>query len=360
MTKRKMEYSSGKRPATRVRPLISGLRRSRCAISGSGRIRQSWNSVSRWAVSRGDLRGVYLKTAELFEHLGDPVCGDAVEIHFSDGSLEGALGAGAGFEQRGAEGPGTAADLRNGEVQFPDGGLEGSRFEAIGVAVAGFVALVGLHLHVAGAFDEHFCDAWEAFPEPVLEKGIDGLRGEGIGVVSAHGWCWFWFAPSCSSFDRAPATASEAERHPATRVFAARRCRASESATAWIMWWAWPKAPAFSPWPIGSQSKRPRTTGRARTSNGSLDGWTTQRAPRIGSGGSSPRPRTATSRHVAKNRPRRHPFIGSSLPRRPKHPALSRGEICGPVPQPGSRNALPQTQAHPHRPKPEQFAALSI
>jgi len=29
-----------------------------------------------------------------------------------------------------------------------------------------------------------------------------------IGVVSGHGWCWFWFAPSCSSFGRAPATPS--------------------------------------------------------------------------------------------------------------------------------------------------------
>jgi len=36
----------------------------------------------------GDLRGVDLKAAEFFEHLGDPACGDTLKIHFSDGSLK--------------------------------------------------------------------------------------------------------------------------------------------------------------------------------------------------------------------------------------------------------------------------------
>src|SRR5690606_6130107 len=72
----------------------------------------------------GDLGGGDFQAAEFFEDLGDAAGGNALEIHFGDGGLERAVGTGAGFEQRGAEDFRAAADLRDGEVELADGGLQ--------------------------------------------------------------------------------------------------------------------------------------------------------------------------------------------------------------------------------------------
>lgn len=145
----------------------------------------------------GDLGGGDFQAAEFFEDLGDAAGGNALEIHFGDGGLERAVGTGAGLEQRGAEDFRAAADLRDGEVELADGGLQGAGLEAVGVAVAGFGPFVGIGLEVAGALDQHggieqhLGDARESLAEPVLEKGVDGVVGEVIVRGSGHGWCCF-------------------------------------------------------------------------------------------------------------------------------------------------------------------------
>ena len=112
-----------------------------------------------------DLGGGDVEAAEFFEHGGDAACGDALDIHLGDGQSQGALAAGAAFEGGGIK-VHAAANLRNGEGELAEAGVEGLGFEAIGVALAGVGALVRLGGEHAGTLDLH---------------GLVEEEGEGVG-----------------------------------------------------------------------------------------------------------------------------------------------------------------------------------
>ena len=92
-----------------------------------------------------DLGGTDGGAAELFDNGGDFAGGDALNIHFGHGEFEGLFAAHAFFQGAGIEVQ-FAADLRDPEVDGADAGGEGLGFEAVGVALAGFGAFVGLGL----------------------------------------------------------------------------------------------------------------------------------------------------------------------------------------------------------------------
>ena len=104
--------------------------------------------------------------AELFHDGGDFAGGDALDIHFGQGQLEGLLAAHAFFEGAGIE-LDAAAHLRDRELDRADAGGEGFGFEAVGVAETRVAALVGLGLEHGGALLAHgFIDEEaEAFGE---------------------------------------------------------------------------------------------------------------------------------------------------------------------------------------------------
>ena len=118
-----------------------------------------------------DLGGGDVEAAELFEHGGDTAGGDALDIHLGDGQGQGALAAGAAFKGGGIE-IHAAADLGDGEGELAEAGVEGLGFEAIGVALAGVGALVGLGREHAGALDLH----------GLVEEEGEGV-GEAVGAV---------------------------------------------------------------------------------------------------------------------------------------------------------------------------------
>jgi len=92
-------------------------------------------------------------TAELFHDGGDFASGNALDIHFRQGQFEGLFTADAFFEGAGIEVQ-IAAHLRDLELDRPTR-WRGSGFEAVGVALAGVGALVGLGLQGFGSLLLH-------------------------------------------------------------------------------------------------------------------------------------------------------------------------------------------------------------
>ena len=141
------------------------------------------------------LAGGDLHAAELFHDGGDAPGGNALEIHFGDGDLEGPICAATLFKETALEWLRTGSDLWNIEVELAEGGLETAVFEAVGLSIPGLAAFVGSDFEVLGAFEdhggigEHFCDEWNALKNAVLKKGVDRFVAEGIVRVFGHGWC---------------------------------------------------------------------------------------------------------------------------------------------------------------------------
>ena len=116
-----------------------------------------------------DLGGTDGGAAEFFDDGGDFTGGNALDVHFGHGEFEGLLGADA-FFQGGRIELGFPADLRHAESDGPHAAGEGLGFVAVGVALAGGGAFVGLGLEDLMAFDAHrFVDEdAEAFGEAVV------------------------------------------------------------------------------------------------------------------------------------------------------------------------------------------------
>ena len=101
-----------------------------------------------------DMSGTYGGAAEFFEDGGDLSRGDALDIHFRQRKFKGLLAADAFFEGRGVE-LDLAADLRDGESDVAEAGLESLGFEAVGVAEACVGALERAGLEHVGALGLH-------------------------------------------------------------------------------------------------------------------------------------------------------------------------------------------------------------
>ena len=142
-----------------------------------------------------DLSGGDIQAAKLAENPCDAAGGYALEVHFSDGSLQCALGAETFLEEGGLEWGGTLTDLGNAEVELSRACVEGAWLETVGVAVARFGTLVGLGPEVCGALQTHggiherFSDARQGIAKAVSEKEVDRGDGGGILVWLGHGWC---------------------------------------------------------------------------------------------------------------------------------------------------------------------------
>ena len=132
--------------------------------------------------------------AELLDDGRDFAGGDALDIHLGQGQLERLLAAHPLFQGAGIELQ-AAPDLRDLELDGANARVEGFGFEAIGMALAGLGALVGLGLEGLGAFLAHrFVDQEaDAFGEAVtgalvsqeLQNGVQEFR---IGSVGRHGF----------------------------------------------------------------------------------------------------------------------------------------------------------------------------
>lgn len=83
---------------------------------------------------------------ELFDHLGHPASGNALQIHFGDGRLERAIDARAAFQKRGLKRAHAATHLGDLQAEFAQGSGQTTGFEADGVALALLGALVGAGL----------------------------------------------------------------------------------------------------------------------------------------------------------------------------------------------------------------------
>jgi hypothetical protein len=146
-----------------------------------------------------DLGGADAGTAEFLDDGGDLAGGNALDIHFGHGELEGLLGANAFFQGAGIE-SGVAADLRdaNGDGTDPAGEVFG--LVAVGVTQAGVGAFARLGLKDLMAFDAHgFIDEQaQAFGEAVValfsQQLQDVVHQFRIGVVGQVrfmvGWVW--------------------------------------------------------------------------------------------------------------------------------------------------------------------------
>jgi hypothetical protein len=127
-----------------------------------------------------------------------------LDIHLGHGKQQRLIGAAIAFEGRGIKFD-VAADLRDVEVESAEWGVEGSGFEAVGVALASGGALVGLGFEGSGAFQKHgfvqeglkdFREGAGAFLgkelEEVLKEGILRIRvGHGGARV---GWVEVFFS----------------------------------------------------------------------------------------------------------------------------------------------------------------------
>src|SRR5450759_4269383 len=101
-----------------------------------------------------DLGGADGGAAELLDDGGDFAGGDALDIHFGQGQHERLFATppflqGAGIEFQ------AAPDLRDTELDRADASGEGFGFEAVGLALAGFGAFIGLGMERLGAFLAH-------------------------------------------------------------------------------------------------------------------------------------------------------------------------------------------------------------
>src|SRR6266704_3317060 len=136
-----------------------------------------------------DLRGADGVAAELFHDGGDFAGGDTLNIHFGQCQLEGLFAADA-FIQGGGIEVQITAHLWNLELDRADASGEGLGFVAIGVALAGVSAFVGLGLERVRAFLAHgfideeadaFGEAAGAFFIEQLQNGIQEFRIAWVG-----------------------------------------------------------------------------------------------------------------------------------------------------------------------------------
>ena len=142
-----------------------------------------------------DLGGTDGATAELLDDGRDFAGGDALDVHFGEGQFERLLAADALFQGAGVE-VDVAPDLRDAELNGADAGVEGFGFEAVGVALAGFGALIGLGLEGLGALLAHglvdeqadaFGEAGGALLSQELQNGVQEFR---LGLVGRHGFAF--------------------------------------------------------------------------------------------------------------------------------------------------------------------------
>src|ERR1035438_7159005 len=158
--------------------------------------------------------------AELLDDGGDFAGGDALDIHFGQGQLEGLLAPHPFFQGAGIEFQ-AAPDLRDLELDGADTGVEGFGFEAIGMASAGFGAFVGLGLESLGAFLAHgFVDqqadaggqaAAGALLSQELQNGVQEFR---IGSVGRHGFALDVFGDTPTGNHYGPPSTSFWRRQP--------------------------------------------------------------------------------------------------------------------------------------------------
>src|ERR1035438_6914201 len=167
-----------------------------------------------------DLGGADGGAAELLDDGGDFAGGDALDIHFGQGQHEGLLAAHALFQGAGIEVQ-AAPDLRDLELDGTDAGVEGFGFEAVGVALAGFGAFVGLGLEGLRAFLAHgFVDQEaDAFGEAAagallseeLQNVVQELR---IRLVGRHGFALDVFGDTPTGNHYGPPSTSFWRRQP--------------------------------------------------------------------------------------------------------------------------------------------------
>ena len=167
-----------------------------------------------------DLGGTDGGAAELLDDGGDFASGDALDIHFGQGQHEGLLAAHALFQSAGIELQ-AAADLGDPELNRADAGGEGFGFEAVGMALAGLGALVGLGLEGLRAFLAHgFVDqqadafgqaAGGALVSQELQNGIQEFR---IGAVGRHGFALDVFGDTPTGNHYGPPSTSLWRRQP--------------------------------------------------------------------------------------------------------------------------------------------------
>ena len=128
-----------------------------------------------------DLGGADGVAAELLDDGGDFAGGDTLDIHFGQSQFEGLFAANAFFERVGIEVQ-IAAHLGDLELDRAEAGGEGLGFEAVGVALAGVGAFVGLGLERVSAFlahgfiDEQTDALGEAAGAFVIEELKDGIQ----------------------------------------------------------------------------------------------------------------------------------------------------------------------------------------
>ena len=117
-----------------------------------------------------------------------------MDVHFGQGELEGLFGTAAFFEGAGVEVHATA-DLGDVEGDGAEATVEGFVLEAVGVALAGVGALVGLGLEDLTALAAHGLvdEEADAFGESVgallRDKLQDVVQENRLGVVG-HVWIW--------------------------------------------------------------------------------------------------------------------------------------------------------------------------
>ena len=101
-----------------------------------------------------DLGAGNLKAAKPGEDLVDLAGGDSLDIHLCQGKEQRLVCAAVAFEGGGIKFDVTS-HLRDVELEGADGGVEGSSFETVGVALASGSALVGEGFEGSGAFQKH-------------------------------------------------------------------------------------------------------------------------------------------------------------------------------------------------------------
>lgn len=135
--------------------------------------------------------------AELLHNGRDFAGGNALDVHFGQREFQGLFTANALFERRGEE-LNIAPDLRDAEGDRPQAGGQCLGFEAIGVSLACFDALVRLRLEHLTAFLAHgfvdqkadaFGQALGAFIGEQLQNGLQEFR---IGLVGHVVVCWMF------------------------------------------------------------------------------------------------------------------------------------------------------------------------
>lgn len=159
-------------------------------------------------VEVGYLAGGDFEAAEGFHDFGDAAGGDALDVEGGDGGFESAVAAAAFFEEACSEGSVAIADLGDGELEGAEGGLVGSGFEAVGIAVAFGVTLVGGGTDVVFAFEEHggvhedLGDGYKSLAEAFGEKGVDELVVECSVILVVHGCCLSSFHLQTNGLER--------------------------------------------------------------------------------------------------------------------------------------------------------------